>query len=323
MKKFDLGESPSFYYSPVWSPDGKKISYTDKRHNYWYLDLDNGRSTKIDTHTYWDFARDGPATWSPDSRWLAYTKQLKNYLYAVFVYSIDTGKRHQITDGMSDARHVVFDKSGKYLFFTASTDAGPSFGPGMSALRRSVTRSVYVAILHPDLPSPLVPESDEEKGNNDADDNKDTAKDDKKDKQKQDKTDREKKEDKPEPVRIEPEDIDQRILALQIPAKNYIGLRGGTAGVLYLLEGPVVNNSEEEADDDDAPPPVTLHKFDLEKRKHEKLLDEVRDVKLSDDGRKLLYRQQDSWHIVAADEASEPNEKELKLEDVVVHVDPR
>ena len=65
---------------------------------------------------------------------------------------------------MSDAKYPVFDKSGKYLFFTASTDVGLTPGwLNMSSMDRPVTRSVYVAVLRKDLPSPLAPESDEEK----------------------------------------------------------------------------------------------------------------------------------------------------------------
>ena len=46
-------------------------------------------------------------------------------LRAIFVYSLDTRKATQVTDGMSDALYPVFDKNGKYLYFTASTDVGP------------------------------------------------------------------------------------------------------------------------------------------------------------------------------------------------------
>ena len=35
VRKIDLGEPPSFFYSPRWSPDSKKIAYTDKRLNLW------------------------------------------------------------------------------------------------------------------------------------------------------------------------------------------------------------------------------------------------------------------------------------------------
>jgi tricorn protease len=66
---------------------------------------------------------------------------------------------------MSDAISPVFDKEGKYLYFMASTDAGPTRGfIDMSGIfDRPVTRSLYLIVLRNDLPSPLAPESDEEK----------------------------------------------------------------------------------------------------------------------------------------------------------------
>src|SRR6516165_1094693 len=76
VKKFKLGDAPSFYYSPKWSPDNKRIAYTDKRKNLWYLDLATGKSTKIDTDP---LGLGGPpsATWSPDGNWIAYRRPLK------------------------------------------------------------------------------------------------------------------------------------------------------------------------------------------------------------------------------------------------------
>ena len=47
---------------------------------------------------------------------------------------------------------------------TASTDIGPAvFGFDMTSYPHRPTRSVYLAVLRKDLPSPLAPESDEEK----------------------------------------------------------------------------------------------------------------------------------------------------------------
>src|SRR6185369_16235468 len=65
---------------------------------------------------------------------------------------------------MSDAQYPVFDVNGKYLYFTASTDAGLAIANGdLSSLGHPVTRSVYVVVLDKTLPSPLPPESDDEK----------------------------------------------------------------------------------------------------------------------------------------------------------------
>src|SRR5437588_8217164 len=117
---------------------------------------------------------------------------------------------------MSDARYVAFDKDGKYLYFTASTDIGPSVGSGMSILSRPVTRAAYVAVLGKDDPSPLAPESDDEKEKKEADEKKEK---DKKDGAKE-----------PPRVKVDLEDLDQRTLALPVPPKNYLDLLAGKAG---------------------------------------------------------------------------------------------
>ena len=81
---------------------------------------------------------------------------------AIFVYSLKTGKLHQITDGMSDADTPVFDKGGKYLYFTASTDIGPAVGSGMSVFNRPVTRRFTSLCLNKNDPRRLATESDDE-----------------------------------------------------------------------------------------------------------------------------------------------------------------
>ena len=94
-----------FYYSPTWSPDSKKIAYADKRLNLWYVDVDHPTPVKVDTNLMEfaenDFASGGRRTASGSS----IPRCFANYLHAVFVYSLDTGKSTQITDGMSDCRY--------------------------------------------------------------------------------------------------------------------------------------------------------------------------------------------------------------------------
>src|SRR5256885_6533438 len=83
-------------------------------------------------------------------------------LRTIFVYSLESGKESQITDGISDARYPVFDKGGKSLFFAVSTDVGLSAGwLDLSSFQHPVLRSVYVAVLKKGDPSPVEPQSDE------------------------------------------------------------------------------------------------------------------------------------------------------------------
>jgi tricorn protease len=323
VKKIDLGKPPSFFYSPIWSPDSKKIAYSDKRLNLWYVEVDRGVPVKVDTNPKPLFGYE-PA-WSPDSKWIAYARQLPSYMRAVFAYSLDAGKSYQLTDGLSDARYPVWDRSGKYLYFTASTDVGLSLWfADMSAMNRPVTRSVYLIVLRKGLPSPLAPESDEEKPK------EETASQDGKpesgtEKPKEESSPQERKpesgadtgkekkaeEKAPEPVRIDPDHISQRIVALPLPARNYTALVAGKAGTLFLTEAPTLG-----------PGSRPLQRFELKSRKAEKVLDNVSSFTLSANDEKLLYRQGSRWAIVSATGSIDPGKGTLDLDEMEAYVDP-
>jgi tricorn protease len=268
--------------------------------------------------------------WSPDSRWIAYTKLLKNHLGAIFLYSVESGQTHQLTDGLSDARMPAFDRNGKYLYFTASTDQGLTVGwLDMSSYDHPTTRSVYVVVLRKDLPSPLAPESDEEKGK--ESEKKDTEKEKSKETGAKESTEKDKDEKpaadaekpkaeagkgdkaKPEPTRVDLDNLDQRILSLPIPARNYVGLAAGKEGILFLLEVSQPGPSAFKG--------MTAQKFDLSKRKVEKVLEELDDFQISANGEKILFRKGSRLAITAA-EAPKPSEGTLKLDGLEVRVDP-
>ncbi len=253
VRAIDLGIPPSFFYRPTWSPDSKKIAYYDKRGSLWYLELDHPAPVKVDTDRFGSEVFE--LGWSSDSRWLAYTKRLENHLHAIFVYSSVTAQATQLTDGMSDATLPVFDKNGKQLYFAASTDSGPTTqGLDMASDGRSITRNAYVVVLRKDLPSPLAPESDEEKG--DKADKADAPKDSKPSGDQADGTDeKEDKVDKPaaadkgkedgaaskakkkEPAKVEIDfdNISQRILAIPVPAVDILALASGKEGILHVV----------------------------------------------------------------------------------------
>ncbi|HSF40913.1 MAG TPA: PDZ domain-containing protein, partial [Thermoanaerobaculia bacterium] len=205
-------------------------------------------------------------------------------------------------DGLSDARFAAFDKSGKYLYFTASTDVGPTSGwLDLSSVQRPVSRSVYVAVLDKSLPSPLAPLSDEEKGGKESKDGKEEKK----------------EEETPVRVKVDFEGIDQRILGLPVPARNYTGLAAGKAGVIFLLEdAPVAGFGGEGS---------ILHKFDLETRKTDKVMDGVLAAffGVSEDGGKMLIRQGRTWTIASTTEPPPPGKGALDLSKAQVRVDPR
>ena len=300
-EKIPLDNPPSFYYSPVWSPDGKKIAYTDARLNLWYMDLEKKTPVKVDTDTYSKPERTLDPSWSPDSRWVAYTRQLRNHFRAVFIYSLEENKSRQVTDGMSDARYAAFDPNGELLYFTASTDTGPASGwLDMSGFNRPVSRNVYVIVLRKDLPSPLAPESDEEKPQEAA----------------KPKEPPKKEETGAAPrVRIDFDNISQRILALPIPARNYSGLWVGKSGILFLAEAEPVTQRMRQT--------VNIHRFELKTRKTDRFLEAVRFFDVSHNGEKVLYRKGDQWAVAGAAQPPKPGEGVLRLDAMEVRVDPK
>jgi tricorn protease len=278
-RKIALGNESTIYRAPRWSPDSKKIAFMDVHLSLWYVDLDSGKPVRVAKDRYWGLP-DLSASWSPDSKWLAYVSRLDNYMGAVHVYSLADGKATQITDGMSDAADPVWDRSGKYLFFTASTDSGASLQADIQAMMRTSTASIYLIVLDKDDPSPLSPQSDEEAAP---------------------KTDAAKpaggggpaKPDgvatpgTPAPavtVTIDFDNILQRVLALPMPPRAYTSLQTGKAGTLLALEAPV-----------GAPgtpgPGLTVHRFDLQQRRADTPLIAVRFFQIAHNGEKMLYSQ--------------------------------
>ncbi len=152
----------------------------------------------------------------------------------MFVYSLDDAKSHQITDGLSDARRPVFDRDGQYLYFTASTNFGPtSSGLDMTSDEHEVTSSVYLAVLPNNVASPLAPESDEEKPAGEAQAGEAGGRGGRGGRGGQGGA---AATEPPKPVRIDFDKLDRRILALPVPARNYTVLATGRAGNIYLME---------------------------------------------------------------------------------------
>ncbi len=333
----DLGPDPSFFYNPTWSPDSKHIAYTDKHLRLWLVDVPTGKPLLIDKGVFGSFGSDFGLVWSPDSKWIAYHRDLDNQLRAIFVYSMETHKATQVTDGMSDAWSPAFDLNGKYLYFVASTDDGPSHaGIDLSSLNRAQSTAPYVVVLAKDGASPVPPESDDEKakGEEKKDDKKDEPKkdEDKKDDKKSADTDKaksddkdkdkDKKEEKPAETKVDLDGIGDRILSLPIPPRNYGNIFTGKAGVVYLLEGSAVGQSSHQ----DGPGVRAVWRFTLEKRQPESVLGDLDFITVSADGSKVMYARHNIYTIASADDLKPGDAspgKPLNLGNMQTTIDPR
>ena len=331
-KKIALQGKSAYYFDPKWSPDSKNIAFTDNMCNLWSVEIASGKVTKVDTDYLYDLNRS--FNWSADSKWIAFERYLPNSLRAIFVYSMDNAKSMQITDGMSDARHPAFDRDGQYLYFTASTNAGPTIsGLDMTSDEHEVNSSVYLAVLPNNIPSPLAPESDEEgaarpaasgggrggRGGAGAGSG-DTAA-------------AAVPETPAKPVRIDFDRLQQRILPMPLPARNYLALETGRAGIVFLLEPSSTGGRGFGGGG------LMLNRFDLKTRKSEKLSEGVTSFDLSANGDKMLLRMgggaggrggrggttpapAPQYVIVGANAPVKPGEGAIRTADLEVNVDP-
>jgi len=297
IKKIAVEPRPSFYRELTWSPDSKKLAFTDKRLALWYADVERGVTRRVDTSTY-SYQEAWFPNWSPDGRWLTYSKHLRNRIRTVYIYDSESAQSHQLTDGHTHTQSPVFDRGGKYLYFTSSANAATSeFGWGVLNgvfARPLVTRKLHVVILEDNQPIPISPAGP----NPDA--HVDTV---------------------VPKVKIDFENIDRRIIDLTLPPGDYEQLATGKPGMLYVLanewpKSPALGTG----------PAQTLYLYDLSKAaKLEKLIEEVRGFDISFDGNRMFYLKGrgPDWFIVPASAAPKADEGKLDLTKLEVSVDPR
>ncbi len=103
---------------------------------------------------------------------------------------------------------------------------------------------------------------------------------------------------------------------MPLPPRDYVGLEGGKAGILFAVEAGQQTVGES------TPPTSTVYKFDLKTRKTEKAIDGVARFNVSHNGEKMLVRQGQTWSILAVATPPKPGDGVLKLDQMEVRVDP-
>lgn len=241
IQKQDGSEKPikitsnadTYKYQLLWSPDAKKIAWHDKMNRLQYVDIESKLVTVVDRSVSGEIT---DYTWSPDSKWIAYSYPEKMAKTRIFLYELSLNKKTPVTDMWYDSYNPSFSDDGKFLFFTSNRDFNPIYSwTEWNHAYINMTK-IYFVTLSKNTKSPFEPVNDEVKiEEKQINDKNPKEKDNKKDKQKPETND----------LKVDLDNIIQRIAVLPIDAASYWNIsvvdnivyyqKNSTDGKTYLM----------------------------------------------------------------------------------------
>ncbi len=283
----------AYKYRPVWSPDSKKLLWSDRKQRLQYVDIASKTVTLVAQATAFEIT---DYTWSPDSRWIAYAKPEEMRMTTIQLYSLDSKKTTEVTDGWFSSFSPAFGPDGTYLFFVSNRSFSPMYGQTEWNHVYVDMARIYLVTLAKATASPFAPASDEVSV-------KTAAKDEKKDKDAKEKE--ETKDQKP--ITVDVDGIQERIAVIPVTPSGYDGLACVGDKLYYTRRGR-----------QDAKTQLVLYELDKQK---ETELGEVDGYEISADGAKMLVAQGGSYSIIDLPTAKIDLSERLNVADMRVMLD--
>ena len=279
----------SYKYQPLWSPDSKKILWSDRLQRLFFVDVESKKVTQVATAD-WEI-RD--YCWSPDSRWIAYARPEELRETTVQLFSVESGTTTELTDGWFASFEPAFSSDGKFLYFVSDRTFSPTFGQLEWNHVYSNLDRIFLITLAADTKSPFEPKSDEV-GTKPA--------------VKEPEGKENKKKETPLTIRVDTTGIQSRIAALPIAGSAYRDIQSVGDKLYYIRAG----TGDEHA---------KLMLYELDKQK-ETELGEVNGFEISADGKKMLVGQTGGvYAIIDLPTARIDIKDRLNLSDMKVNLD--
>jgi len=309
----------TYYYAPKWSPDSKKLLWSDRLQRLRYVDIATKTVTLVDQDKWGEI--DG-YNWSPDSQWITWVRPEENGMPRVYLYSLASKQQTPVTDNWYGSGEPVFSDDGKYLLLSSARDFKPSFGDEEFANIYRDMQRVYLVTLAKETANPLAPKSDEV--------GKAKEKQEKAQQTETQKTEAtpagkksEEKSKKPVTVKVDADGIEKRIVGLEITPGNYRKIRMLDNGRIYYLRRTVADEVGEEEEElfPERDRKSHLCVYDLDERK-ETVLGDANDYDITFDGKKMLLKVNKDYFIVEVPKDKlETKDHEHKIEHLDMQLD--
>jgi tricorn protease len=284
-------------YDTLWSPDSKKIAFTDKDGKVWVVtvatkqlqlvtDAPNGQIRDVD--------------WSPKANFLAYSMSNKAGFSAVYIWSAAENKSYRVTPEMSNANTPVFDPSGSYLYFLSDHEYAPLISGAEFNYATNRTTMVYSLALQSTTKNPFPYENDEVT------------------------ITEEKKEGAPSPSptpkpdtaeKIDLDGIEKRVVRVPLSAENYGGLSATKGYLIYSVQPAFYYGRQAENQ-------ASLRIYSIKDRKETTLMSPAGGWAVSADGSKILTSSRGQFALFDANSNGDKSRKAVSTSAMVTEIDP-
>jgi len=282
-------------YGILWSPDSKKIAFSDKDGKIFVLtvatkqlqtiaDAPNGQIRDYD--------------WSPKGTYIAYSMQSPTDMSALYIWSSTDNKTTRVTPDTFASTSPAFDPNGGYLYFLSDREYAPLISGAEFNYATNRTTQIYALALQATTKNPFPFENDEVAI---VEEKKDTP------------AGAGPKTDIIDVINFD--GIENRVTKVPLPADNYAGLSVNKGNLIYQVQPPFYYGRQAET-------PAAIKIYSLKDRKETTLLQPAGGYAISADGSKILAGSGGSFSILDANSNGDKSRKAVSTAGLVTEIDP-
>lgn len=291
------------------SPRQDEVILANHRYELIHVSLQTKQLRVLDQSRY---GRIAGADWSPDGRWVAYGLKESSHTCAIKLCQLETGETYYVTAPRNfHDINPTFDPGGRYLYFISYREFDPVYDSHYFDLNFPRGSRPYLVTLQQELPNPFVPRPFDpppppENGKKEEPAREPEAPPEKSEEEKKEGEATETPAEKPQgpeewTLRIDLEDIQNRLLAFPVSEGRYHQVRG-IKGKVYFTSYPIEGSLNASWHDSENDNKGALEYYDLAERRKEFVVSGVGNFDFSRNRNFLVYRSGKHLRVLKAGE---------------------
>ncbi|WP_108868008.1 S41 family peptidase [Aquimarina aquimarini] len=281
-KKQIAQQGQGFRYQLFWSPDSKKLVFIDQEMHIKLANITTNTITEIDQEIqlFQDGLSDFSVSWSNDSNYITYANSHKNDNKQIILYDIVKKKKNILTSAFYYDANPVFSSDNQYIYCSTDRAFEPVYSDYDNSWIYPNATKIGIIPLTKDAIHPIELKNDVV-AINEGSKKKEATKDQKKE-------DTKEKDQSIQPLRVDLEGIESRMIILPVELGNG-GQLSAAKNKIIFLKHPRTGSKDEKS---------VLKYYDFEEDKEETILDNVENYQLSFDKKSILVFSEEKMGIV-------------------------